>query len=196
MNFSDFCSRRAVRGALAGASVACLLASTGSTATPPQTTASDAVHDFDGFFGTWRVHHRRLKERLAGSTEWIEFEGMQTMQPILGGAGNMTDNVFYMANGIQRGVTLRAFNPKTKTWSIWWLDGNNPTKIDVPVVGGFEKGTGIFYADDTFKGKPIKVRFLWKDITPDKRTWEQAFSPDGGKAWETNWIAQFTRTGG
>jgi hypothetical protein len=26
--------------------------------------------------------------------------------------------------------------------------------------------------------------------------WEQAFSADGGKTWETNWIMQFTRDGG
>ena len=26
--------------------------------------------------------------------------------------------------------------------------------------------------------------------------WEQAFSEDGGKTWETNWIADFTRVGG
>ena len=36
------------------------------------------VHDFDFLFGDWQVHHRRLKERLAGSTEWIEFDGTQS----------------------------------------------------------------------------------------------------------------------
>jgi hypothetical protein len=174
--------------AFASVLAACLLATAAQ--------ASDPVHDFDGFFGTWQVHHKKLKERLAGSKEWIEFEGSQTMQPILGGRGNMTDNVFNMPDGsVQRGVTLRAFDPKTQKWSIWWLDGNNPTKIDVPVVGGFESGSGTFYADDTFKGKPIKVRFLWKNITSTTRQWEQAFSADAGKTWETNWIAYFTKKG-
>jgi hypothetical protein len=94
---------------------------------------------------------------------------------------------------IRRGVTLRAFDPKTQKWSIWWLDGNDPTEIDVPLVGGFEQGTGAFYADDTFEGKRVKVRFLWKNITPNSRQWEQALSADGGKTWETNWITWFTR---
>ncbi len=33
----------------------------------------------------------------------------------------------------------------------------------------------------------------WSDITPTLARWEQAFSPDGGKSWETNWIMEFTR---
>jgi hypothetical protein len=49
-------------------------------------------------------------------------------------------------------------------------------------------GVGTFYADDTLRGKPIKVRFIWSHITPDSARWEQAYSADGGKTWETNWI--------
>ena len=33
------------------------------------------ANDFDFLIGDWRVHHRRLKERLAGNHDWIEFEG-------------------------------------------------------------------------------------------------------------------------
>ena len=194
--------KRLLTVAFAGLGAAGLMSAAGcsspAAATPAKTAIAptDPVHDFDGFFGNWHVRHRKLKERLAGSHEWLEFEGSQTMQPILGGSGNMTDNVFNMPDGsIQRGVTLRAFDPKTGKWSIWWLDGNRPSKIDVPVVGGFEKGSGAFYADDTFNGKPIKVRFLWVNVTPNKREWQQAFSADGGKTWETNWIAYFTRKG-
>lgn len=121
----------------------------------------DPVRAFDSFFGAWTVRHRKLKERLAGSDEWTEFDGVQTMRPILAGRGNMTDNAFFMPDGTtQRGVTLRAFDAKTQNWSIWWLDGNHPVKIDTPVVGSFRDGVGAFYADDTFKEKPITVRFL------------------------------------
>jgi hypothetical protein len=51
------------------------------------------ANDFDFLIGSWRVHHCRLKERLADNHEWIEFEGTCAMQKILGGAGNMDDNV-------------------------------------------------------------------------------------------------------
>jgi len=29
---------------------------------------------------------------------------------------------------------------------------------------------------------------MWSETTPTCCHWEQAFSPDGGKTWETNWI--------
>ena len=38
-------------------------------------SSTPGVHDFDFLVGQWRVHHRKLKERLANSREWIEFEG-------------------------------------------------------------------------------------------------------------------------
>jgi len=154
---------------------------------------NDPIHDFDLFFGSWRAQHRRLKARLANNNEWLEFDGTSTMQPLLGGYGNMDDNVFNMPDGAYRGVSVRAFDPKTKTWAIWWLDGRDPHTIDVPVIGTFKDGVGAFYADETFNGKPIKVRFLWSRITPTSRQWEQAFSPDGGKTWETNWVTNFTK---
>jgi len=47
--------------------------------------APKALHDFDFLVGHWRVHHRRLKERLANSHEWIEFEGTLSSQPLMGG---------------------------------------------------------------------------------------------------------------
>src|SRR6266403_5923537 len=36
-------------------------------------SATSGVHDFDFLVGRWRVHHRKLKERLANNHEWIEF---------------------------------------------------------------------------------------------------------------------------
>ena len=118
------------------------------------------IHDFDFYMGTWRVHHRRLKERLVGSDEWQEFEGTSTAWPILDGAGNIDDNVLELPAGTYRAVSLRTYDPATDRWSIWWLDGRNPSPLDPPVVGGFEDGIGTFIAEDTFDGQPILVRFL------------------------------------
>src|SRR5262245_34818027 len=92
-------------------------------ATSPRLLESEAapdpsVHDFDLFFGTWRARHRRLKERLADSNEWFEFDGTSTMQRLLGGYGNLDDNVFYLPGGTYRGVSLRTFDAKSKTWAI------------------------------------------------------------------------------
>ena len=150
-------------------------------------------HDFDFFMGDWRVRHRQLKARLASSREWIEFDGTTTVQKILGGQGNLDDNVIDKPGGSYRAVTLRTFDPKTNRWSIWWFDARHPGDIEPPVVGSFENGVGTFYADDTFNGKPIRVRFIWSRTGTATPHWEQAFSPDGGNSWETNWIMDFTR---
>jgi hypothetical protein len=39
----------------------------------------------------------------------------------------------------------------------------------------------------------IYVRFLWFHESEDTARWEQAFSDDGGKTWETNWIMEKER---
>src|SRR5678816_1623951 len=161
-------------------------------------TADDlsGLHDFDLRVGEWQAHHRLLKERLAGSDEWEEFDGTQTVWPLMDGCANADDNVFDKPGGAYRGVSLRAYDPKTGLWAIWWLDGRSPfNALDPPVKGRFENGVGLFYADDTLRGKPIRVRFTWSNMTRTSAHWEQAFSPDGGKTWETNWVTDFKRAG-
>jgi hypothetical protein len=154
-----------------------------------------AVHDFDFYMGRWQVRHRRLRERLAGTDEWQAFEGTSEAWPLLGGAGNVDDNVLELPGGTYRAISLRSFDPNAQTWSIWWLDGRNPGRLDPPVVGGFSDGVGTFIGEDTFNGRPILVRFLWSNITSTTCRWEQAFSPDGGATWEVNWIMESTRIG-
>lgn len=152
------------------------------------------LHDFDFLIGRWQVHHRRLKERLAGNHEWIEFEGTSVMQTVLGGYGNVDDNMMEFPTGAYRGVSLRSFEPVSGQWSIWFLDSRMPLgPLDPPVRGSFKDGTGTFLADDTFNGRPIRVRYLWSKITPASCHWEQAFSTDGGITWETNWMMDFKR---
>jgi hypothetical protein len=187
------------RKVLAGALTVALTSSVATQASqdnPKPISAPDmsGAHDFDTRVGKWKVKHCRLKERLAGSTEWEKFEGTQTAWSLLGGLANVDENVFHMPSGTYSGVTLRAYDPKTGQWAIWWLDGRNPFgSLEPPVKGRFENGVGTFYSDDTLRGKPIRVRFVWSNMTQSTGHWEQAFSPDGGKTWETNWITDFTR---
>jgi len=165
-------------------------------AVPPMAPlATGHEHDWDWLVGRWNVRHRRLKARLAGSTQWDEFNGTSVLWLTLGGLGTVDDNMLELPGGTYRAVGMRAFDAETGLWSIWWLDGRNPTHIDPPVQGGFKDGVGTFEGDDTLRGKPIKVRFRWSAITPASAHWEQAFSPDGGATWETNWTMAFTRAG-
>jgi hypothetical protein len=182
---------------LLGGSLALIAPVHASQDNPPAPAEENlsGLHDFDFLFGEWRAHHRKLKERLVGSQEWVEFDGTQTMHPLMNGRANYDDNVFNVpGGGAYRGVTLRAYDPKTGQWAIWWLDGRNPfNAMDPPVKGRFANGVGTFYADDTLRGKPIRVRFVWSHITPTSARWEQAFSADGGKTWEVNWTTDFER---
>src|SRR5688500_3501889 len=86
------------------------------------TRAADAVdqavapraHDWKWLIGSWSVRHRRLKDRLAGSTEWEEFTGTCVNWPLMGGHGNVDDNVLDFPSGRYRGVGVRAFDVETK----------------------------------------------------------------------------------
>lgn len=153
----------------------------------------DSPADFDFAVGDWRVKHRRLVDRLVGCASWIEFDGLMSTQKVLGGHGNVEDNLLQLPEGAYRALALRSFNSQTRQWSIWWLDGRLPGQIDVPVVGQFENGVGTFYADDTLNGTPIRIRFVWSSENPQKPRWEQAFSADDGATWETNWTMEFSR---
>jgi hypothetical protein len=150
--------------------------------------------DFDFEFGQWAVRHRRLKDRLVGCDEWEEFCGTTHARPILGGSGNIEDNEIHFPDGAYRAIALRSFDIATGKWAIWWLDGRHPHTLDVPVVGDFSGDVGTFRARDMLRGQPILVRFQWFRLGPDQARWEQAFSPDDGESWETNWVMHFERT--
>ncbi|EHK59110.1 hypothetical protein MAXJ12_01776 [Mesorhizobium alhagi CCNWXJ12-2] len=62
-----------------------------------------------------------------------------------------------------------------------------------PMVGRFENGVGVFYGDEEHEGRTVRARFTWMPSAESPR-WEQAFSQDGGKGWETNWVMKFSRT--
>lgn len=150
---------------------------------------------FDFLHGDWTVRHRKLASRLAGSDTWVQFDGTLSVRPILGGIGNVDDNVLDDPNGRYFATSLRLFNSKAQTWTIWWVDGRSPA-AETPVVGAFEGRKGAFFADDAWEGQRIRVRFTYEDQGPGRAQWTQAFSADGGRTFETNWIMDFTRNDG
>lgn len=149
--------------------------------------------DFDFEFGKWNVHHRRLKERLVGCVDWEEFSGTSETRQILGGNGNVEDNLLNFPSGAYRAIALRSFDVGTQTWAIWWLSASDPHQMDVPVIGKFDAEIGSFFADDTHNDEPVIVRFQWIKTDPSAPRWDQAMSRDGGQTWETNWTMQFER---
>ncbi|MDX1388252.1 MAG: hypothetical protein R3344_03630 [Acidobacteriota bacterium] len=150
------------------------------------------ARDFDFLLGDWKIHNRRLTERLVGADTWDEFEATLSVRSILGGLGNVDE---FRANWNGKEVeasTLRVFNPSTAEWSLYWVD-NLTAVVQPPVVGRFREGRGEFFAHDTHDGIAVLVRFIWSGISRMSAKWEQAFSTDEGKSWETNWTMEFTR---
>lgn len=152
--------------------------------------AAGGAHDFDFEFGNWHVHHR-LK-RPGG--EWVEFEGTSSDRALNDGSANVEENTFRRPTGDTQGIALRTFDKKTGLWAIWWVDSRDPHgALDPPVKGRFVDGVGTFYSDDVVDRKPRRTRFIWSHITPASARWEQAFSFDSGKTWDTNWVMEFKR---
>lgn len=152
----------------------------------------DGRHDFDFLMGMWDVQGKRLRARLKGCTDWEVHEALLDVRPILGGLGNFDEITVPRESGMLRGATLRLFNPATQEWSIYWSSDQNPT-LDLPMVGSFKDGQGVFYAYEPFEGKMIFTRFVWMPLTEDTCHWEQAFSTDAGKSWEVNWVMDYKR---
>ena len=145
--------------------------------------------DFDFLAGRWTMDNRRLKCRLNNCTEWIEYQSSdENGGPILNGIANLDvyKTAYNTVDGSPyEGLTVRLFNPKTKLWSLYWVDSNGGS-MDPPVVGSFEGDVGTFYCKDTFQGKQILVMFKWDKTDPENPIWSQAFSQDNGTTWEMN----------
>jgi hypothetical protein len=89
--------------------------------------------------------------------------------------------------GHLEGMDIRMYNPRSHQWSVYWTSSDSPS-LGVSVVGEFKNGRGEFFDQETYQNRAILVRYLWSEIKEDSWRWEQAFSVDGGKTWETNWI--------
>jgi hypothetical protein len=157
-----------------------------------ETQIYDGRADFDFLMGNWTVKHRRLRERLTDCIDWEEFEGQTTCRKILGGLGNIEEGDFFREIGHHQGVAFRLFDSETRLWRIYWADGSQGA-LDVPMVGKFDAGRGEFYAQEMLGKRVIFSRFIWTIQSETACHWEQAFSADGGKTWETNWTMDFTR---
>lgn len=169
------------------------LQSTAAAAAPA--ALRDGAHDFDFLIGDWKAHVRRLPDRLTGSNNWIEYDGISRHKKILDSNANFEE---FEVDGHGKGQhikaqTLRLYNPDSHQWSIYLVDVDKGVLGTPPVVGQFTDHRGEFYDQEDYKGRSILVRYMWFDISPQSARMEQSFSADGGKSWEVNWICELTR---
>jgi hypothetical protein len=159
----------------------------------------DGAHDFDFLLGDWKAHVKRLPERLVGSTAWIEYDGISRHHSVLGSSANFeefeVDSPKAPPGAIAhiRAQTLRLYNPVSRQWSIYGVDVDKGQMSLPPVVGQFTDGLGELFDNEEWKGRMVLVRYQWSHTGHDHAHMEQAFSADGGKTWEVNWICDLTR---
>jgi hypothetical protein len=162
------------------------------TGSPPAVTERDGQHDFDFEIGSWKTHISRLQHPLSGSDRWVEYEGTSVVRPAWNGRANLVELEVDGPAGHIEGLSLRLYNPQSHQWSLNFAN-SKVGSLGQPTVGEFKNGRGEFFDQEPFNGRIILVRNVWSDITPNSCRFEQAFSDDGGKTWEVNWIATDTR---
>jgi hypothetical protein len=177
-----------------------------STNTSPMSTASpnlpaadnanarDGSHDFDFEIGRWKTSVKRLANPLTGSSSWIAYEGVTVVRPIWNGRANLVELEMDGPKGRFRGLNLRLYDPVARQWSLTFANAAAGV-LNTPAIGAFKDGRGEFYDQELLDGRAILVRFVISNITAETCHFDQAFSADGGKTWETNWIADDTRSG-
>lgn len=163
-----------------------------AAAAPSRAADRDGQHDFDFNFGTWKTHVSRLVHPLADSKTWTEYDGTSVVRKVWNGRASLFELDVQGPAGHIEGVGLRLYNPQSHQWNLNWTN-SSVGMLDGAMIGEFKDGRGLFYSAENFEGRNILVRNGFSDITPESSRFEQAFSADGGKTWETNWIMTQTR---
>ena len=157
--------------------------------------ARDGAHDFDFLIGDWKAHVKRLPDRLVGSTKWLEYDGISNHKKLLDSNANFEEFEVQTraTTGHLKAQTLRLYDPASQQWSFYLVDGDKGQLSLPPVIGQFTGKRGECYDQELWKGRAILVRYVWQDISPKAAHMDQAFSADGGKTWEVNWICDLSR---
>jgi hypothetical protein len=181
----------AVIGALCSLSFA-LPAAADQAGQPADAALRDGRHDFDFNIGMWKTHIKRLLHPLTGSADSIELNGTVTVRKVWEGRAQLEEIEADGPNGHWEGMTLFLYNPESHQWSQTYADSKSGV-LNAPSIGSFKDGRGELFSVDTNNGRSILVRGVWSDITPNSHRFEEAYSDDGGKNWQTVFSANLTR---
>ena len=177
--------------------VACPLAAPAQETFAPPPAGPDGAHDFDFLIGGWKAHLRRRLDPLTGSNTWVDYDGTSVTRHVLDSNANLEAfDVDSPASHLHiHAETLRLYDIKTHQWAIYLLDVTKGTLGLPATVGVFTDGRGEFFDQEVWRGRWIEVRYQWTHADPGEAHMEQAFSTDGGKTWEVNWVCELTRVG-
>ncbi len=193
-NNAPSCAR--IRRGVLGGSLLCTLLMFGRPVLGAASTGPrDGLHDFDFEIGSWHTHLARLAHPLSGSHTWVEYDGTTEVRKVWGGRANLVELEVDGPAGHIEALSLRLYNPQSHQWSLNFASSRGGA-LGVPTVGGFQDGRGEFYDQEQFGERTVLVRFVIAVVSADSCHFEQAFSTDGGRSWEVNWIATDTRVAG
>jgi hypothetical protein len=153
--------------------------------------ARDGSHDFDFAFGTWRTHIQSLDKPLTGSHSWASMEGTKVSRPLGSGRAQWEEIEAAGSAGRIKGATLVIYNSEARQWTQTFVSSDGV--IGTPLVGEFKNGMGKLIAPESFNGRTVLARATWSEITPTSYKYEAAFSDDGGRTWETHFVAHLER---
>jgi hypothetical protein len=169
-----------------------LLVASASLVAPCLAAETSGSHDFDFSFGVWKTHVLRLLHPLGPSPIRAEYDGTSVVSKIWGGRANIFELEVDGPAGHIEGAGLRLYNPHSRQWSLNWTSSSDG-QLQPVMYGQFVRGRGEFFDHEVIDGKNVLVRNTFSDITPDSSRFEQAYSTDGGRTWEANWIMTFAR---
>jgi hypothetical protein len=152
----------------------------------------DGAHDFDFAVGTWRTHIQSLDKPLTGSHSWVSLEGTKVSRLLWSGRAQWEEIEAAGPTDRNKGATLVIYNPEAHQWSQTFV--NSDGVLGTALVGEFRNGMGEFIATESFNGRTVLARATWSEITRASYTYEAAFSADGGRTWETHFVAHLERT--
>ncbi len=133
-------------------------------------------HALDFWIGRWEV--REATGRVAGTS---------TVEPILGGCA--LHEVWDTGPG-DRGESLNAYDPVTRTWKQFWVDSRG--RVTQYLDGEFSEGRLRFPRSAPTAGARI-LRLTFTLESPDQVRQFAEESRDGGKSWATRYDLYYGR---
>ena len=166
----------------------------------PAGCPSAGARQFDFWLGSWQVR----QEILGADGKMHPFEAESTVSLAAGGCAlveHWRGEVQFPWEGMeapamQHGLSVRAYDPATKSWRIHWLDSRHPA-FGPAFEGRFDgTGRGVFTRTTSGAGGgELVTRIVFERRGRGAVHWELAVSRDAAASWTTLWTMDFRRPG-
>jgi len=150
------------------------------------------MENFDILEGIWDVESRSLKNRMSGDKIWLTNRMETKYRILLDGLVAINDTYGTFNDKPVHGIMIRTYDPDKNEWRFQWMSQGYP-HLTEQVKGRFENGIGVFYGQETNRGRTFRMRFRWKLISQDHAFWEQAYQDPESGEWEVNWTLNLRR---